>query len=196
MGITEQSQNKLLKELEDNGNFFLIATVVEEEGSILPTIFSRVVKEHVGKESREEFYSHFSGKEEEEISLLYHMSDGYILLAEEMSSQAPIYQKVREAILKLNKKGLLSALSLVADKDSGNYFEMYREYLQQLFSFMAAVVMQNYTQYNDISVLETINHEKGKALSKWYGKADFFTSITKIAECLSKFELKKEDDYE
>lgn len=192
MGITEQSQNKLLKELEDNKNFFLIATVIEGEGNILPTIFSRVVKERVSKETQEEFFCHFSDAVSmEDAHLLYQMSEGYILLAEEMQEQADIYRKVKEAILQLNKKSLFSALSLVADKDIENYFDKQKTYLQQLFSFMAAVVVENYAE-RGVFLLETINKEKGKSLAKWYGKADFFTSISMIAEGFSK--LKKEDE--
>lgn len=195
MGITEQSQNKLLKELEDNKTFLLIATAIEGEGYILPTIYSRVVKCFAVKESKQEFSKHFANKgvNGEEISLLYHMSGGFILLAEEMQGQAHIYQSVKEAILQLNKKDLFSALSLVADKDAGNYFDTYKGYLQQLFSFMAAVVVERYVE-DGVFLLETINNEKTKALGNWYGKTDFFTSISVIAEGFSF--LKKEDDYE
>ncbi len=195
MGITEQSQNKLLKELEDNQSFVLIATAIEGEGFILPTIFSRVGKERVQKESKQGFFQHFfdMGLGENETILLYQMSDGYILLAEEMQGQAYIYQSVKEAILQLNKKKLFSALSLVADKDAENFFDTHKEYLQQLFSFMAAVVVEQYAE-KGVFLLKNINHEKTKALGNWYGKSDFFTSIAMIADGFSI--LEKEDDYE
>lgn len=186
-GITEHSQNKLLKELEDNNNFYLVATTCGEDHAVLPTILSRVTKERVKRESREDFIKHFSHLAEDDVLFLYSMSGGYILLAEEMGTQVSIYRQVKEAILQQNKKHLFSALNLVADKDKGNYLELYSEYLDQLFAFMAEVVVDAYAE-RGVALLKIINKEKGKSSSKWYKVNDFFTSITKIAEGFSLIE--------
>ena len=178
--ITEISQNKLLKELEDNKTFVLIGTADSGSGGVLPTIKSRTEAMYIGSETLEEFLE----KSSENTILLYSMTGGYSGLVSEMKEQIPIYQSVERAFLNRSKKELFDALNLVVDKDKECYYEKYKDYLSNLFDFMGDLSVRSSDLTYAIRLLEIVNKEKANSLNSWYARVNFFNSIANIGEVL------------
>lgn len=180
--VTEISQNKLLKELEDNKSFVLIASSDSEKNSVLPTIRSRTEGILATPESREEFFQKITVEEDKE--LLYDMTGGYAGLVAEMQGQIEIYKAVQSAFCSRDKGKLLEALHLVIDKDPECYFEKYPSYLSQLFDFMGKLALAGDDLNYVVSLLKVINKEKSTSLSGGYARVNFFTSIANIGAAL------------
>lgn len=179
-GVTEISQNKLLKELEDNKHFILIATDNSEDCNILPTIKSRTEAVAVSSEhSLDEFRKEFG----EQGDILFVISEKNLGLAKEMIEQIPIYQNVEKALLDKDKRLLMESLNLVKNKDKDCYFTKYKAYVPVLFNFMANVAMR-FELDRTVALLNTLNTEKSKCLRNWYDTNNFIVSIVNIAESL------------
>lgn len=182
--ITEVSQNKLLKELEDNDHFLMIATA-DNISSVLPTIRSRTESSFVHKGTYKAFKDALGNDSDADI--LYEITEGQIGLVDEMRPQIPVYKAVSDAIVNRNKKKLFEAVHFVVDKDKECFIEQYPAYLPNLFDYMAATLITcgSYMLPEVIGVMKVINAERNNALCKWYKRTDFFTSIARIAEAIS-----------
>ena len=168
-GVTEISQNKLLKELEDNKHFVFLATESGEVHNILPTISSRTEAVHISSESS---FCDFQTEFDASADLLYRISNKNLGLA-------------------TDSKRLFGCLNLVKGKDKDCYFSKYRQYIPVLFDFMAGIATNSST-YNlsgekldrAVKLLRVINNEKAKCLCSWYDMSNFFVSIVNIAQAL------------
>ncbi len=169
------SQNKLLKELEDNKHFVMIATC-NPSGVVLPTVRSRCQQLIVRKESESDFYAAVGDREDKE--LLYRITNGHSGLAGEIETQIPIFRNIEKAFSEKNSALLFESLSIVKDKDKGNYYEAYSDTIPLLYNFFGDLAA------GDLELTKVIFEEKAKALSPWFKKIDFFTSIATIAEKL------------
>lgn len=181
--VTEVSQNKILKLLEDNQNFVMVATA-DSGGFVLPTIRSRTQRYFCSKCSKEEFLAIVGNESDGEF--LYEMTGGYAGLIEEMREQTETFKKLEAAFLSKNRKMLYEAVSIVKDKDKNCYFEKYKGTLPQLFDFMIAQAGRNK------ELLEVLFIEKANALASWYTRNDFLVSIVNIGERL---EVKDEQSF-
>lgn len=177
--VTEISQNKLLKELEDNSSFTMIATADSLKDNILPTIKSRTEAKKVPRETKEEFFSSVTVN----ADILYRMTGGYSGLANEMEEQIPIYQAVETAFIQRDGKKLLGALHLIVDKDKQSYFEKYSDFIPNLFDFIGKLAIEG-ADMSSMLLLETINKSYHSSLMNGYSKTAFFTSMVNISESL------------
>lgn len=179
-GVTEVSQNKLLKELEDNKHFILIATDCSDDNKILPTIKSRTESVSVMiSDTLKDFEEAFGP----DAGMLYRMSRGNLGLARELKEQVVIFTQVKKAFDQKDRRLLFEALALVKNKDNNNYFTKYKQYVPVLFDFMADIAI-TYDLRTAASLLEKLNIEKSKCLCAWYNATSFFTSIVNIIEAL------------
>ena len=187
-GVTEISQNKLLKELEDNKHFVFLATESGEVHNILPTISSRTEAVHISSESS---FCDFQTEFDASADLLYRISNKNLGLSREMRELVSIYSDIEDALISADSKRLFSCLNLVKGKDKDCYFSKYRQYIPVLFDFMAGIATNSST-YNlsgekldrAVKLLRVINNEKAKCLCSWYDMSNFFVSIVNIAQAL------------
>lgn len=184
--VTEVSQNKLLKELEDNKSFVLIATADALVDTVIPTIKSRTETILLEPESKDEFFKMLSDEQKSDADVLYQMTDGYFGLVNSLSEQIDIFKGVEKAFKERDGKLLFSSLNMVADKDKSAYPEKYCEDLPSLFSFMSKLALLE--EPNDaVLLLAIIDKENRKYLSaRSYTNADFFTALVNISDALSK----------
>lgn len=209
--ITEDSQNKLLKSIESNPALCVIGTVYEGT-DVLPTIKSRTNSIFIHPLSEEDFLKKVS---DENGILLYYMTSGCLGQVEEMREQIPIYEKVLHALESANGKDLLTALSLVKEKDENAYFYTYRSYIPVLFSYIGKIIIDWYMglwleknnnffhpqnkdpeRYLEIAKIA----DNGRRISLKDGaiftKNDFFYLIACICNQLSLIKKEKENNYE
>jgi hypothetical protein len=186
--VTDVSQNKLLKELEDNPNFVMIATAETSggDGMILPTIKSRTAAvTSLARTGDIEDFRNFFGDEAE---LLYRMSGKDIGLAEDMQEQTHIYGALEKAFKNRDRRMIFETLNLVKNKDTASYFLKYRDYVPVLFRFLADTALDcgAYSQQEALAVLRIANTEAAYSYGSSYDAGQFFTGIVKIAEKIKK----------
>lgn len=135
--VTEQAQNKLLKTLEEQLNFFLIGICYSD--NVLPTIKSRMHVITKASTSIEVFTEACKKRNLQDIGLLYYMTGGCVDLADEMQKLKPMFYGVLESIQQENYVGILQSLHMVKDKDKESYANVAREYIPQMYSFFIAI---------------------------------------------------------
>lgn len=198
--ITEESQNKLLKDIEDNERLMIIGTAYENRGEIISTIKSRTQRMEIYPLSKEDFLSSIK---DEDVSCLYAMTEGCPGLVDEMRDQIPIFKGVLKALETADARQLLVSLHLVEEKDKEAYCDKYKQYLPNLFSFIEqALLSYLYDTYPDseengkifhpvykdnhayMELINILEQERSICTYSWYTKNDFFTAIAKIADKL------------
>ncbi len=209
--ITEESQNKLLKNIESNADLCVIGTVYDGT-DVLKTIKSRTHSIFIHPFDKKEFLKKVP--ETQNGMLLFYMTSGCLGLVEEMQEQIPIYVKVLHAMESADGKELLTALSLVKEKDENAYSQAYRPYVPDLFSFMQKLITDWYMslwldcksffnpqikspdRYLEIAKIS----DTGRSLSMTEGiiftKNDFFHMIASICNQLSFIHKEKENNHE
>lgn len=97
--MTEESQNCLLKTLEEPPKYGIIILIVSNESKILPTIKSRCVTLKFNKIKNEELRKNFPELNDEEIEIL----NGSLKQKDEINEKLEEYNEINDLILNLNK---------------------------------------------------------------------------------------------
>ena len=97
--MTEESQNCLLKTLEEPPKYGIIFLIVSNESKMLPTIKSRCVTLKFNKIEKEEIEKKFPDLSEEQIELL----DGSLKLKDTIKEKETEYESIVEFINNLDK---------------------------------------------------------------------------------------------
>lgn len=181
-------QTKLLKLLEEQSNFVLIATAENPE-RVLDTVKSRTESVFVKPMNKPDFLA--AGGD----LVDYYMTGGYWDLIPVMKELKPLYQEVLQAFVTADGIKLIQTLGLHKENDKSVYFEQFKQDVYNLFSFMLALpfaILSQEFQATSMSAKKTlalsavIQEQLEFAKGKQYAKTDFFTGICKIADVLNK----------
>lgn len=140
--MTEESQNCLLKTLEEPPKYGIIILIVSNESKILPTIKSRCVTLKFNKISDEELRKNFPELNDEEIEIL----NGSLKQKDEIKEKLEEYNEINSLVSNLNK-GIpyLMNNSDVLYNGKDNIFE--------LLDYLNIVLFKN-KMYNKIEFVE------------------------------------------
>lgn len=184
--ISPAMQNKLLKDLEDNKTFRLVATAIDFEGTVLDTIKSRTIGETVYPLSKEAFMK----QTQLDNDFYYYLSDGCVNRLSELQDAEPIFKEVYECFKRNEFNRLLIILHLVTEKDNQNFFKKHKAYVADLFLFMEKI----YINFSDKLLLDeskrksflnrifVLEEERMKSVNQWYSANDFFLSVCRFIE--------------
>lgn len=201
-GLSPALQNKLLKDIEDNDNFFMAATAPEGLGLILPTIQSRTEAVFVRPMSKMDFMKSIKDPDAE---FLYYMTQSCPDNVDDMQMAKPIFKRVKSVLENGHYRQLYTVLKQVMEKDKENFFTVYKEFTDNLFFFMEQCLLSPYTAPGFLSpdavslsdtgvaaVIQVIENERTRYRQPNYGSNDFFLSVCHIVNSLET--LKKEMD--
>lgn len=100
--MTEESQNSLLKTLEEPPEYAIIILIVENESKILPTIKSRCIKLKFNRISNEDLKKVLNGYSDEEIDLL----QGSFIGKDNIEEKKKEYDELEKIVDILEEKNL------------------------------------------------------------------------------------------
>lgn len=184
--ISSAMQNKLLKDLEDNQTFRLVATAVDFEGIILDTIKSRTIGENVYPLPKEEF----SKLPLSDCEFYYHLTDGCPERIKDLQDAEPLFREIYQCFANNDFINLFRVLHLVTEKDKQNFFSKHKEFVADLFLFMEKIYINFFGEnlldetkrkvfLNRMCVLE---EERMRSVNQWYTANDFFLSVCRFIE--------------
>ena len=180
------TQTKLLKLLEEQPQFCLIATAVDK-GKVLDTVKSRTESIYLNPLSKKAFMER--GFDE----VLYYVTEGYVSLVTEREDLVPCFSSVREAFKSRSESALFKALSMANEKKgSSSFFDLYPESVSAVFRYMLALpfllVGDGKGRWRMPDVLITSKAVENEIDNYYhsvaFSKADFFTCICKIGNTL------------
>ena len=172
-------QNKLLKFVEDDNHVILIGTA-QSDGTI-PTLQSRMRCIQINPYTRCEFSVFLRENNIPDDDVLFYVTGGCpgLLLQEDIQAVVKIFHNAAEAIA--GKGSLLKILGLVKEKNNMCFFKKYREYLPQLYHFLAGQLMEKACYSESLyEKIKTIRDHLGICMEQYYTVDCFFEVIAKI----------------
>ncbi len=177
--MTVPAQNKLLKFVEDDSHVILIGT--SRSDGVIPTLRSRMRCIWIFPYTRNEFSTYLQKEGWPDDDVLFCVTGGCpgLLQQDGIQNVARIFHNAAEAVK--GNGSLLEVLGLVKEKDGTCFFKGYREYLPQLYHFLAGQLMENrpYSE-NLYEKIRIIRDHLGICMEQYYTIDCFFEAVAKI----------------
>lgn len=132
------AQNKLLKLIEDSSTVIILGVSYSE--NVLPTIRSRCQVVEYHPYAKKEFLSECEKRGIGDAETLYYVTQGVSFEAE--PEVIGVFRSLEKAVIEGDVRGILSALHLVKEKDTENFFISHREYVGVLCSYFSRLLMK------------------------------------------------------
>lgn len=133
--MSEQAQNKILKQMEDNENIRFICTTMTN--TIIDTIVSRLYLLELKPLKYDEF---LNGNEQllgENTAIAYYASKGYPMSITD--DELSFLKEFKEHVCKRDSKAIFSCLGLLKEKDSMSIMKKPSGYIQRLFNLIERI---------------------------------------------------------